>query len=66
VVNDIQSNFLIIHDREDHTVPYEISREVSEKSSNVTLHTTEGLGHKEILTDPSVIELPVGFFLRGN
>jgi pimeloyl-ACP methyl ester carboxylesterase len=65
VVKDIQSKFLIVHDREDHTVSYEVSREVSERSSNVTLHTTEGLGHKQILTDPSVIELAAGFFHRG-
>ena len=66
VVSNIQSEFLIVHDREDHTVPYEVSREVSEKSSNVTLHTTKGLGHKLILNDPSVIELAVGFFTGGR
>ena len=65
VMKNLQSRFLIVHDREDHTIPYEISREVSENAPNVTLHTTEGLGHKLILTDPSVIELAVGFFHRG-
>ncbi len=63
-ISDIPSDFLIIHDREDLTVPYEVSKEVSEKSSNVTLYTTEGLGHKRILTDPSIVELAVGFFDR--
>jgi pimeloyl-ACP methyl ester carboxylesterase len=63
-VKTIPAEFLIVHDREDLTVSYDVSLEVSEKSANVTLHTTQGLGHKQILADPAVIDLAVGFFSR--
>ena len=66
LVKDIKSRLLIVHDREDRTVPYEDSEEVSKKYSNVTLHATEGLGHKRILADPSVIDLAVGYFDRNR
>jgi pimeloyl-ACP methyl ester carboxylesterase len=63
-VKTIPAEFLIVHDREDLTVSYDVSLEVSEKSANVTLHTTKGLGHKQILADPAVIDLAIGFFSR--
>ena len=66
LVKDITSKFLIVHDREDRTAPYEVSKEVSKQHSNVTLYTTEGLGHKKILADQSVIELAVGHFDRNR
>lgn len=66
LVKDIKSKLLIVHDREDRTVPYEDSKEVSNKCSNVTLHTTEGLGHKRVLGDRSVVELALGHFDRNR
>jgi len=66
LVKDIKSELLIVHDREDRTAPYEDSEEVAKKCSNVTLHTTEGLGHRRILADPSVIELAVSYFDRSG
>lgn len=66
LVKDITSRFLIVHDREDRTAPYKDSNEVSKKHSNVTLYTTEGLGHKKILADRSVIDLAVGHFDRNR
>lgn len=66
LMKDITSKFLIMHDREDRTAPYKASEEVSKKHSNVTLYTTEGLGHKKILADRSVIDLAVGHFDRNR
>ena len=64
LVKDIKSELLIVHDRDDRTAPYEDSEEVSEKCTNVTLHTTEGLGHRRILADRIVVDLVVSHFDR--
>lgn len=66
LVKELNSKLLIVHDREDRTVPYEDSKEVSNKCTNATLHTTEGLGHKRVLADRSVVELAVGYFDRNR
>ena len=66
LVKDIKSELLLVHDRDDRTAPYEDSKEVYNKCSNVTLHTTEGLGHRRILTDRSVVDLAVGHFDRSG
>ena len=66
LVKDIKSELLIVHDRDDRTAPYEDSEEVYNKCSNVTLHTTEGLGHRRILTDRSVVDLAVCHFDRSG
>ncbi len=66
LVKGLKSELLIVHDREDRTVPYEDSEEVSKKCSNVTLHTTEGLGHKRVLTDRFVLDLAVSYFDRSG
>ncbi len=57
---DLKKRILIIHDRSDPTTPYLESRRAAEQGEAVRLHTTEGLGHKRILTDPEVVRLVVG------
>jgi len=66
LVKGIKSELLIVHDRQDRTIPYEDSEEVSKKCSNVILHTTDGLGHKRILADQSVLDLVVGYIDRNE
>ena len=38
------------------------SKELSDEFQNITLHTTERLGHKKILTERSIIDLVVNYF----
>jgi pimeloyl-ACP methyl ester carboxylesterase len=64
LLEGIDSKILIVHDREDPTVPYVDSQAVSNRLENVSLHTTEGLGHKRILTDESVVDLAVDYLYR--
>lgn len=60
----MQSKLLIIHDKDDAWVPYVESQAVASRYGNVSLHTTEGLGHKDIVTDESVVDLAVDYLYR--
>jgi pimeloyl-ACP methyl ester carboxylesterase len=57
----LKKRLLIVHDRSDDTTPYLESRRAADRSGNIRLHTTEGLGHKRILTDPAVVRLVVDY-----
>lgn len=57
----LKNRLLIVHDRADQTTPYLESRRIADQRRDVRLHTTEGLGHKQILTDPAVVRLVVDY-----
>ncbi len=57
----IPSDTLIVHDREDETVPYADSVDADSRFEHVTLHTTRSLGHKQILYHPETIEYVTGY-----
>ena len=63
---EINSKILIVHDKHDPTIPYTDSRELSKEFQNISLHTTEGLGHKRILTDESVVDSIVNHFSNNG
>jgi pimeloyl-ACP methyl ester carboxylesterase len=60
----MKTKMLIVHDKEDKRVPYAESQEVASRHENVALHTTEGLGHKDILVNESVVDLVVDYLYR--
>lgn len=62
----ITSKMLIVHDIDDRTIPYADTKILSDNSNNIFLHTTEGLGHKRILRDSTVIEVITGYILNGQ
>jgi hypothetical protein len=62
----ISSKMLIVHDKDDRTIPYTDSKTLSDKTDNFYLHTTEGLGHKRILRDNTVIDVITTYFLNGQ
>jgi pimeloyl-ACP methyl ester carboxylesterase len=62
LLKEINSRILIVHDKDDPTIPYFDSKELSGEFQNITLHTTERLGHKKLLTDRSVIDLVANYF----
>jgi pimeloyl-ACP methyl ester carboxylesterase len=63
---EINSEILIVHDTHDPTIPYTDSKELSNEFQNISLHTTEGLGHKRILTDESVVDAIVNHFNKNG
>jgi len=52
---------LVIHDAEDREVPVEEARSTARAGDHVRLHVTQGLGHRRIITDASVIREVVEF-----
>ncbi|GLH74685.1 hypothetical protein GETHLI_31870 [Geothrix limicola] len=57
----LSSPLLVIHDRGDRDVPWSDGAAIASAWPSATLHITEGLGHRRILRDASVIEKTVAF-----
>ncbi len=62
LLKEIESKILIVHDKNDSTIPYTDSKELSDELQNIDLHTTERLGHKGVLTDSSVVDMIIHNF----
>jgi hypothetical protein len=66
LVKSISSKMLIVHDKGDRTIPYTDSKTLSDNTDNFYLHTTEGLGHKQILKDNAVIDVITTYLFNGQ
>jgi pimeloyl-ACP methyl ester carboxylesterase len=55
---------LVVHDEDDRIVPWSHGAAVARAASRGTLRTTAGLGHRDVLLDPSVIADAVAFVAR--
>lgn len=64
LVKTILTKMLIVHDKDDRTIPYTDSKILSEKTDNIFLHTTEGLGHKRILRDNAVVDVITSYIFN--
>jgi len=62
----ISSKMLIVHDKDDRTIPYTDSKTLTDNTDNFYLHTTEGLGHKQILKDSAVIDVITTYLFNGQ
>ena len=56
LLREVKSRILIVHDKDDPTIPFFHSKELSDEFQNITLHTTERLGHKKILADRFIVD----------
>jgi len=57
LLKKVSSNIFIVHDRDDPTTPFIDSKVISERLNHVDLLATEGLGHKRILRDKTVVSI---------
>lgn len=62
----ISTKMLIVHDKDDRTIPYIDSKILSVKTDHVDLHTTEGLGHKQILRDNAVVDVITAYIFNRH
>jgi alpha-beta hydrolase superfamily lysophospholipase len=62
----VSSKMLIVHDKDDRTISYSDSKILSEKTDHICLHTTEGLGHKQILREKAVVDVVTAYILNGQ
>jgi pimeloyl-ACP methyl ester carboxylesterase len=56
LLKEISSKIFIVHDKGDPTTPYMDSKSIAEKLGHIDLLATEGLGHKRILGDKTVVK----------
>lgn len=56
----------VVHDEDDRIVPWSHGAAVAGAAPLGTLRTTSGLGHRDLLVDPSVIADVVGFVTPGD
>ena len=63
-LKDLRRPALVIHDQDDPIVAYRDSRALSQHPGILALHTTVGLGHRKILTDPDVVEATVSHLAK--
>ena len=66
LAKEVSSKILIVHDKDDPTTPYMDSKSLSEKLNHVDLYTSEDLGHKRILKDPTIIDLTHQYLCNQN
>jgi pimeloyl-ACP methyl ester carboxylesterase len=60
----MQTPLLLIHDRNDKEVPFQVGSEIARKWPGAELLVTEGLGHQRILRDRTVRDAAVSFVER--
>jgi pimeloyl-ACP methyl ester carboxylesterase len=61
LARDLPISGAIFHDVRDREASWRIGEQIARAWPRATLHTTEGLGHRRILNDPSVVEQIVAF-----
>ena len=64
LLKEIDSKVILVHDKDDRTIPYVDSKKLTDQLNNVYLYTTEGLGHKRVLKDKNTIDCILGYFFR--
>ena len=52
---------LVVHDQQDETIPVEEGRQIAAAWPGAELVLTQGLGHRGVLRDPSVVNRAVAF-----
>lgn len=57
----INTPALIVHDRSDRVIPFEHGRKLAGALSGARLLTTDGLGHRRILSDDAIVRSVVAF-----
>jgi len=61
LLNTIQSDILIVHDRKDRMTPYKDIEEAAVTNPHIEFFATEGLGHFRLLTADNIVTLVIDF-----
>jgi pimeloyl-ACP methyl ester carboxylesterase len=64
IVAQLRTPALLVHDRGDPDVPYRHAEELAAAWPGARLLATDGLGHRAILRDPSVVRSTVAFLAQ--
>jgi pimeloyl-ACP methyl ester carboxylesterase len=63
---ELDTPLLVLHDRDDPTVPWEEGAAIAGAWPGAELVTTTGLGHRDIVKDPAVVARAVAFLAGGD
>jgi pimeloyl-ACP methyl ester carboxylesterase len=66
LVAGLHAPLLVVHDEDDRIVPWSHGAAVARAAARGTLRTTSGLGHRDVLVDPSVIVDVVAFVTQAT
>lgn len=61
LIRSVEAPVLVVHDRGDRMTPFGDGEQIAKAAPNGALHTTDGLGHRQVLIDSPVIERVAGF-----
>jgi pimeloyl-ACP methyl ester carboxylesterase len=61
LVTALDIPLLVVHDEDDRVVPWSHGAAVARSAPDASLHTTSGLGHRDVLVDPTVIAQAVAW-----
>ncbi len=56
LLEKMDTRVMIAHDREDALIPFADARTIADRHSNILLHATIGLGHKNIINDKRTVD----------
>lgn len=57
LIKTVKNKIIIFHDKNDRAVPFSHTNHLAERLDNITVHSSNGLGHRRILNDKSVIHM---------
>jgi pimeloyl-ACP methyl ester carboxylesterase len=63
-IQEIETEILLLHDREDREVPYLHAENLIAIAPNTKLISTSGLGHKKILRDETCLQSCLDFIAQ--
>ena len=64
LLEQMDTHLMIAHDREDALIPFADARAISDRHSNILLHATQGLGHKNIIKDKRTLDLVIRYLTQ--
>jgi len=65
-IQKVTAKTLLIHDKEDHEVPYGHALQLHDAAPNAELMTTIGYGHRKILMNKDVVDAVVNFVTAND
>ena len=66
LVAEMTAPLSVVHDEDDRKVPWTHGAAVAHAARHGALRSTTGLGHRDVLVDPSVISDAVAFVAAGR
>lgn len=61
LIGGLDAPLLVVHDEADEVVPWSHGAAIARAARQGRLHTTAGLGHKQVLSEPSVVQEVTAF-----